>query len=321
MTSPWAGVWLFFALSGYLMGKAFFRERYTLDSEGISRFICNRGVRILPVYVFAVLLVGVLTAPEVFESKNWWILVQTLTLSYDGGQPINIIGPLWSVSTEFQFYLLAPFLAMVINAAGAKFRLDYRSIVLVIFAGQVVDLFFSYKMHMTAFDVLALIYRPVGGNLYLFVAGMVLAKILTTREPAPQAGHLPLGLTLLAGMVLVLSLGASLTVYSGHYVVPYLLFGPICALGGTLAVIWLFETSTIAGPSALVVQWTQMGGTLTYCLYVFHLPIMLYLRPFAPAVMTFRDQLTVFPLVAALIGIASYACYLVIEKPTSALKI
>jgi hypothetical protein len=29
--SPWAGVWLFFALSGYLMGKGFVRGRYRLD--------------------------------------------------------------------------------------------------------------------------------------------------------------------------------------------------------------------------------------------------------------------------------------------------
>jgi peptidoglycan/LPS O-acetylase OafA/YrhL len=321
MTSPWAGVWLFFALSGYLMGKAFFRERYTLDSEGIARFICNRGVRILPVYVFAVLLVAVLTVPEIFEPKNWWILVQTLTLSYDGRQPINVIGALWSVSTEFQFYLLAPFLAILINAAGARFRLDYRSIIVVIFAGQIIDLLVAYKMHFSVLGVLRSIYGPVGSNLYLFASGMMLAKILTIRKPAPRARNLPLGMALLAGMILVLSLSASLTFYAGHHIVAYLMIGPVFALCGTLAVIWLFEISTITGPAALIVEWTQTGGILTYCLYVFHSPIMLYLRTFGPSVMSFRDQMMAFPFVAALIAVASYASYRAIEKPASALKI
>lgn len=32
------GVWIFFSLSGYLMGKAFYTERYTADVPGLSIF-------------------------------------------------------------------------------------------------------------------------------------------------------------------------------------------------------------------------------------------------------------------------------------------
>jgi peptidoglycan/LPS O-acetylase OafA/YrhL len=45
------GVCMFFTLSGYLMGKAFYSRRYLLDAKGISAFLWNRYVRITPLYL------------------------------------------------------------------------------------------------------------------------------------------------------------------------------------------------------------------------------------------------------------------------------
>jgi len=325
MASPWAGVWLFFALSGYLMGKGFFSGRYALNNEGISRFVANRFFRIFPIYLSAVLLVGLLVTPAIFRPENLWMLVQTLTLDFDGALPINVIGALWSVSTEFQFYLLAPFLALLINALdgrAGRFRLGYWSIGAVILLGILLNCYIAHKLSMAGTlktgGFYKSVYAPLGGNLYLFVSGMLLAKLIQRDKPARQTRNLPLGMLLLAALCCALSIGASFTFYAEYHAGAYLLFGPVFALLGALVVIFLFETSKLAGAPLLLVRWTQFGGTLTYCLYVLHPPIMVAVRDLAPQAIHFRDQLLYAPVTAGALFLASYVFYRFIEKPCSA---
>lgn len=105
---PYAGVWVFFTLSGYLMGKGF-RSRYQLTEEGIFAFYRNRMLRILPLYVGALFLVGLFTSPGLFLPRNWWQWIEVCLFDYRGDLPLPPIGALWSVSTEVQFYCLPPF--------------------------------------------------------------------------------------------------------------------------------------------------------------------------------------------------------------------
>lgn len=327
MSSPWAGVWLFFALSGYLMGKGFFSGRYALDNEGISRFVANRFFRIFPVYIAAVLLIGLLVTPAIFRPANLWMLVQTLTLDYNGALPINVIGALWSVSTEFQFYLLAPFLAMLINGFDGRFgrlRLGYWSIFVVILFGVMLNSYIAHKLSMAGTlktgGFYKSVYTPLGGNLYLFVSGMLLAKLIQRDQPVRTPRNLLLGMLVLAGLYLALTLSASFTFYAEYHAGVYLLFAPIVALLGALIVIFLFEASKLAGAPVAIVRWTQFGGTLTYCLYVLHPPIMEAVRELAPRAINFTDQLLYAPLVGCALFFASYAFYRFVEKPCSAFR-
>ncbi len=324
MSSPWAGVWLFFALSGYLMGKGFFSGRYALDNEGISRFVANRLFRIFPVYLSAVFLIGLIVTPAIFQPENLWMLVQTLTMDYDGALPINVIGALWSVSTEFQFYLLAPFLAMLINAINSRFRLGYWSIFVVILLGVLLNSYIAHILSMAGTlktgGFYKSVYTPLGGNLYLFVSGMLLAKLIQRDKPERKTRNLPLGMLVLAALCCALTIAASFTFYAEYHAGAYLLFGPIFALLGVLIVIFLFETSKPAGAPLVIVRWTQFGGTLTYCLYVLHPPIMEAVRELAPKTITFRDQLLYAPLAGGLLLFASYIFFRFIEKPGSALR-
>ena len=57
--SPWCGVWMFFTLSGYLMGKGFVTGRHSVDREGLKKFYRNRVLRILPIYFISIFLVSV----------------------------------------------------------------------------------------------------------------------------------------------------------------------------------------------------------------------------------------------------------------------
>ena len=62
-----AGVWMFFVLSGYLMGKAFASNRYPVTWQGVLAFLQNRAVRIVPLYYLTVIsFVLLLTHPWQF---------------------------------------------------------------------------------------------------------------------------------------------------------------------------------------------------------------------------------------------------------------
>ena len=104
-------VWIFFSLSGYLMGKAFYAERYTSDVAGAINFWRNRAIRIFPLYYFAVLILSIFVYPEVLKMQNWGYLIRVCTFTYQphfSSQHIDFNEALWSLSTEIQFYILVP---------------------------------------------------------------------------------------------------------------------------------------------------------------------------------------------------------------------
>jgi peptidoglycan/LPS O-acetylase OafA/YrhL len=63
-------VWIFFCLSGYLIGKAFYLERYQINLLGILNFWRNRCVRILPLYSFAILILSLFVYPDIFRFEK-----------------------------------------------------------------------------------------------------------------------------------------------------------------------------------------------------------------------------------------------------------
>ena len=109
-------VWVFFALSGYLMGKAFYTQRYTATVKGITQFFINRALRIFPLYYFAILVQSIFVYPQVLKPGNWDELFRLCTFTYTLPIPLfdvstyHFNGAFWTLSTEVQFYLIVPFI-------------------------------------------------------------------------------------------------------------------------------------------------------------------------------------------------------------------
>jgi peptidoglycan/LPS O-acetylase OafA/YrhL len=109
MSFGWAGVDLFFVLSGFLITQILRRTRS--ESGYWSRFYLRRAARILPPMLL------LLTLFCIFAKHIRWPMV--LGYGFFSGNIVNVIGwghsalaPLWSLAIEEHFYLVWPFLVL-----------------------------------------------------------------------------------------------------------------------------------------------------------------------------------------------------------------
>jgi peptidoglycan/LPS O-acetylase OafA/YrhL len=108
------GVWLFFVLSGYLIGGILLDARERIELGVSSRrhqlwtFYARRALRIFPAYY--VLLLGALLVglPPIREFFGWAALYLINVKEVLVGQVAGIYGHLYTLSIEEQFYLLCP---------------------------------------------------------------------------------------------------------------------------------------------------------------------------------------------------------------------
>jgi hypothetical protein len=113
----WAGVDLFFVLSGYLIGGQVFKAGSRMDGGGIVRFWLRRWFRTLPLYYF-ILFVNVIILPQCgipFRDWNWRYLV--MLQNY---MPLQDFQQSWSLCIEEQFYLVFPILALIAGRLRLK---------------------------------------------------------------------------------------------------------------------------------------------------------------------------------------------------------
>lgn len=109
----WIGVDLFFVLSGYLITSILLRTR--TEDHYFRNFIVRRGLRIFPLYYFFLIAIflGIqwlpITQSEASAIINSWMWSFSYTYNYYVEfHGWNLIGHIWSLAIEEQFYLLWP---------------------------------------------------------------------------------------------------------------------------------------------------------------------------------------------------------------------
>jgi peptidoglycan/LPS O-acetylase OafA/YrhL len=126
------GVYLFFAISGFLIVRILHRERMEVEAgrshlaHAMRRFFWRRALRIMPIYylvlgVFAVLSLFVPFHDFAFPDA-WWHFAY-LSNVYFGeveGRWIGRFDHLWSLAVEEQFYLLAAPALLLAPAGWAR---------------------------------------------------------------------------------------------------------------------------------------------------------------------------------------------------------
>lgn len=295
------GVYLFFALTGYLLFRPFARR----DLAGgrplrYGRYAANRAVRILPLY-YTVLVVYILAFDHGGPASTWWR--GALFLENFFPATLNRVdGVMWSLVVEVQFYVLLPFLAWALaRVARGSAR---RAALAVVVLGVVAELVRLATVTLPGSTDVRWEYS-LPGTFVFFTGGILLAVVQTAwgeRPPSWLRGWLARAdVWAAAGVALWL-------VVVWRYNLDMLLVPAAFALVGS-AVLPLRP-----GWSTALLRWRPLAtiGLASYSLYLWHFVLVVHLgsQPFMPH--RFLPSLAVL---APLSVVAALVSYHLIEAP------
>ncbi|WP_457093533.1 acyltransferase family protein [Microvirga sp. P5_D2] len=121
----WAGVELFFVISAFLFFHLFKAEKRKSGSLDIKRFYLRRLIRIYPLMVcFPALMLILYRHRDATEVALRFIglalFSDNLITWFDGYNPIRFTRHLWTLSFEFQIYLIIPLAFVAFTKLGTK---------------------------------------------------------------------------------------------------------------------------------------------------------------------------------------------------------
>ncbi|PKP05228.1 MAG: acyltransferase [Bacteroidetes bacterium HGW-Bacteroidetes-6] len=147
------GVNFFFVLSGFLISYLLIEEKKTLGKVNIPHFYLRRVLRIWPLY-FAAVLFGFFVFPliktlfgqsssETAHLINYLTFTSNFDLIKNGLPDASILGVLWSIAIEEQFYLIWP----LIIAFVPTNKLQYAFITIISASWAARAFFDNYMFH------------------------------------------------------------------------------------------------------------------------------------------------------------------------------
>lgn len=257
------GVDIFFVLSGFLITTLLQHDIARSGRIDLRRFYARRLKRLTPPLAFALLLYLAI-APHAwpdYEGHGQDALLAAAYLSdYSRalwGVP-EMLRHTWSLAVEMHFYLLWPLVLLLLQRLGAR---NQRQVLLALYVAATVWRFAclesqGWEMSYYRFDT----------RLSGLLIGALTAVLLATGKRI-EAGKAAAALS----MILCLTV-----YYFGWHARVALTFGTVVAELATAAVIIMVmqgrQVRLLAMPAL------AYAGRLSYGVYLFHFPLMLYLR-------------------------------------------
>lgn len=265
VSGGFVGVDVFFVISGFLM-TGIVLER--VDHKGVLDFYIARFLRIVPallVVVITLMAFGMFAlstneyevlsrnaiASLLFYSNNYYAIHSSY---FDPSSELNFLLHTWSLSAEWQFYILYPLLVILIKklrlpvglALSAIFTISL-TITLMRVTGTREDIF--YLLPTRAWEMLA------GGLVYM----------ASVRYKMPEwIKHCD-------GYGIALIVVAATILHSNGYWPSYSTFAPV--LGASMVILANDQNSIFT--SNRVAQW---AGKISYSVYLWHWPVVVAMR-------------------------------------------
>lgn len=176
----WSGVWIFLFLSGCLMEMGFENEKHPIVGKGLKktlknilRFYYSRFIRMAPPYYLYCLLFEIISNSG-FLRSDIKVLIRIITFTYNGKPGISGIGHLWYVSMAMQFYLISPFIYILIRKIKTVKSCLCIYIVMVLGFLEIRTL-----LDIAGVDWFKWVYTFSPVNLDLFICGMLAFRLIT----------------------------------------------------------------------------------------------------------------------------------------------
>jgi peptidoglycan/LPS O-acetylase OafA/YrhL len=269
-TGGYLGVDLFFVLSGFLITTLLLEERRERGSASLLAFYKRRALRLLPalvVMLVAVLAVALIRAAVTGDADGLGrtFFVGAAGLGYatnfllaSSDNRLPVLGHLWSLATEEQFYVLWPPLLLVVLRGRRGLSLGVLGAALAVILYRQVELVrLGAPGHRLDFA------PDTRGSSILIGCFVAVAAQGGVPLRAVRLRSWPL---LLVGLLLLLDQGRRL--FEG----PLLLFG----VAAGLVILRALEPSTLEHRLLTRRPLVELGR-LSYSLYLWHVPVLVWL--------------------------------------------
>jgi peptidoglycan/LPS O-acetylase OafA/YrhL len=267
------GVDAFFVLSGFFVvgggGRRAWmatRERSASFFAAARDFLRRRARRTLPAYWMSLLILVPFVAPSLLRQPRHLLLFVTVNQYVVQGLPDKVNTVLWSLTTEWHFYLLVPLVALLMRRVG-KWTVLAGCIALTV----------VWCSHVPPFGLPS---SFIFGRLDQFVAGAVAAQLVERA----RSGHVSLLTRVLstrsagvAAAFVFLAMGtyhgSTYAKWRGIWFDPFV--HPITGLAVAAGIVSLCLRPK---DSATLFQRTplRLAGLISYSLYLWHVPILFY---------------------------------------------
>jgi peptidoglycan/LPS O-acetylase OafA/YrhL len=298
---------MFMVLSGFIFT---YGALSTAADSGIryGSFLRNRVLRIMPMYVLVIVL-AIYTRPQGYSFDG---VLQLFTLQ--GTPPISLadlgeFGALtWTISVEFAFYLLFPFLFRFLQRYGPWYLVGLVAVM------NLLRLVSAGVEPESARDIA---YWTIVGRLDQFLVGMLLGWLLVRRPLAP--GRLVAALAVVASLVVVVVV---IDVFNREGGWPALTrwkaVWPLveAVVWGAFVVAWIVASRLL--PRAVAAA-LALPGIVSYSAYLLHYAIVVLIRDHGRLDLAASDRMnallnTLVVVIPATFALATLT-YHVVEKP------
>jgi len=258
------GVWLFFAISGFVITRRLLRGSTGNLRHDLKVFYTRRALRILPVYY---LVLTVMLFSGLLPDAAWFYCFLSNILSALRGHWVSrITAPLWSLSVEEQFYLLYP---LFLLSTPPKWR--GRMLILLTVSSILARIFIYHAIPNGFADQLLL----VAGQ-YLLWGGLA-----AWFDLQPQSERLSSSLCIVVGLQLIglffisqqepliSCIWSSACYLKIESIVPTILW-TLNAIGNALVVLGFWKLKQRFWLGIFTFPVFIYIGKISYCLYLIH---------------------------------------------------
>jgi len=269
----WVGVDIFFVLSGFSLFVSLAKQLDGVNNHNWRKFFLNLINRIVPAYNLVLGFLAMLISLGVYPSNASYkdflyhlFFIQNLKL----GESSSLLGVLWTLAVEWNFYLLLPLIFYIIRRFGWGFAMLGGILLSIIYR----ILMFSQVANLpVATKMLALEQLP--GRLSEFMLGIGIAILFVKIKSATQIKSskfekilLPVGIfSIYCWLALIHDVVGSQQYWNGHPLLYFanILMGISCAMlvfSAALDGVWVRRI--------FANYFMQKIGLISYGVYLWH---------------------------------------------------
>jgi peptidoglycan/LPS O-acetylase OafA/YrhL len=284
----WAGVALFFVLSGFCIHLSFLRS----PTFSVQKFIWNRFWRIMPAYLVALIAFSFLNdlAFNNYEGLKQFVTHLMFIHNFSDSTFFQINPSFWSIATEVQLYALFPLLLVVRQRIGIEGCLAFT-----LFIGLAWRVFVLTRWGLPDHVIAPGLSSPFSTWFDWTLGAFVAERFGQSRMAFSR--HL-LWLELAIPTFVISTFYKPLTVFSFS----------LAAVISAIILDWLIWANI---RKTIVASGLGFIGALSYSIYLWHQPLLFR---FVPSLSQHANTYTILVLVASSILFLSFLSFRIIER-------